>query len=273
MPVKGIHRYIRLFEHVVNPMEYVLHKKNRTKRALHFTTKPHAISFDVPESLYQVFKEIFMEDVYEINELVSLLPTQPVVIDIGANAGFFDIQLLSKLNTAKIFAFEPMPANVSMLHETMNRNAWMKNNMELIQAAVTGKNQDLLELYAEPAENNQVVASVFSGFNPNNTVKIKVPCISLTDIILNNQMDTVDLLKMDCEGSEYDILYHTPPELLMRINRMTLEVHDLDKEKNNIAGVNHFLQSLGYQTSYQPINSFCYAMTAVRRTSNTENEK
>ena len=35
------------------------------------------------------FKEIFMEDFYEADKLMKKLPPNPLVIDVGANAGFF----------------------------------------------------------------------------------------------------------------------------------------------------------------------------------------
>ncbi|MDB5241274.1 MAG: FkbM family methyltransferase [Spirosoma sp.] len=205
-----------------------------------------------------------MADVYEIDTLVKTLPTAPVVIDVGANAGFFDIQLLSKIDHATIYAYEPMPANVRMLQYTLHQNPRLQQSVRLFQMAVTGQPLDELNLFAEAEENNQVVASIFAGFNENNTQKITVPCITLTDIIEQNDLQSVDLLKLDCEGSEYDIIYNTPPELVKRIRKMVIEVHDLDKDRNNIGAFNAYVQSLGYSTTHEPINAFCHAMEAVR---------
>lgn len=265
MAVEGISRYFRLWKHVSNPGEYIMHKADRHRRDLVFTTKPFPIQFSVPESLYLIFKEIFMTDVYEMDDLVSQLPAEPVVIDVGANAGFFDIQLLSKINRATIFAYEPVPANVQMFQLTIDKNPTLKPSVQLFQMAVTGQPKDTLELFAEAEEKSQVVASAFSDFHKNNTRKIIVPCITLTDILLKNDLQTVDLLKLDCEGSEYDIMYHTAPELIRRIHKLVIEVHDLDKDQNNIGAFNQYVQSLGYNTTYLPINSFCYALEAVRQ--------
>ena len=205
-----------------------------------------------------------MADVYEIDALVKMLPARPVVIDIGANAGFFDIQLLSKIDRATIYAYEPMPANVQTLRHTLQQNPRLERSVRLFQMAVTGLPLDHLDLFAEAEENNQVVASMFAGFNENNTRTITVPCITLTDIIRTNDLTSIDLLKMDCEGSEYDIIYHTAPELLRRIGRMVVEVHDVDKDRNNIDAINVYIESLGYTTTHAPINSFCHALEAVR---------
>ncbi|MFD2572893.1 FkbM family methyltransferase [Spirosoma soli] len=240
-------------------------KGERRTRNLSFTTKPLPVRFQVSDSLYQVFKEIFMADVYEIDALALQLPAQPVVIDVGANAGFFDIQLLSKIEKATIYAYEPMPANVKTLQHTLDQNPRLQQNIKLFQMAVTGLPLDKLDLFAEAEENSQVVASRFAEFNENNTHKLTVSCVTLTDIIQKNDLQSIDLLKLDCEGSEYDIIYNTAPELIKRIRKMVIEVHDLDKEQNNINVFNQYVQSLGYTTTHEPINSFCHAMEAIRQ--------
>ncbi len=262
MPVKGFSRYIRLFRHIQNPFEYIFNKSNIKTRPLVFITKPNAIKFIVPLSIYQVFKEIFMADVYEIENLVVSIPKNPIVIDIGANAGLFDFLLLSKLNEATIYAYEPMPANIRLLNETINANPAIKNNILNWQMAVTGKEQDELEIFSEDTVDNQVVASIFKGFSPNNTKSIKVTCITLSQIIQQHNLHTIDVLKMDCEGSEYDIIYNTDPSIIRQIKKMVIEVHDVDNEKNNIQYFSNYLKNLGYKIKYEPINSFCYAFEA-----------
>ena len=67
-----------------------------------FVTRPNPVKFDVPESLYQVFKEIFMEDFYNVDKLIQKLPPNPLVIDVGANAGFFNVLLFSKIKNAGV---------------------------------------------------------------------------------------------------------------------------------------------------------------------------
>lgn len=265
MPVKGTGRYFKLLQNIQNPGEYIFHKGKRKERALEFVTKPNAIRFHVPESLYQVFKEIFMEDVYDINRLVQRLPQNPVVIDIGANAGFFDILLLSKIRACKILAYEPLVSNTRFLEEVMEQHPFMKEHIYLYQKAVTGTEKECIELFMEDTDDNQVVASVFDGFNKENLKKTSLPAISLTKIITENNLQQIDLLKMDCEGSEYDIIRNTSPDLLMRAAFMSIEVHNVDDGENNFASLKNYLEALGYSLTYAPINNFCYAVEAVKK--------
>ena len=115
MSVKGFDRYKQLFKNISNWQEYAFNKGQRKKRSLKFVTRPHPIKFEVPDSLYQVFKEIFMEDFYEADKLMAKLPENPLIIDIGANAGFFNVLLFSKIKSARVFASitgKPNPSEI-----------------------------------------------------------------------------------------------------------------------------------------------------------------
>src|SRR6267142_590404 len=239
MPTEGYKRYFNLFKNIKNPGVYLRNKLAHSQTPLSFVTRPNAIKINVPASLFLVFKEIFMSDVYDIDDLLKQLPDNPTVVDIGANAGYFDLILLSKIDKARIYAYEPMPANIALFRDTIEKNN-LGNHIALLPMAVTGATQSHLDLFAEDARNNTVVASVFAGFNDSNTQKISVPCISLTQIIEGNNLKNIDVLKIDCEGSEFDIIYNTPAELIKRAALIAVEVHDMDKDRNNIVYFNNY---------------------------------
>ena len=52
-----------------------------------------------------------------------------------------------------------------------------------------------------------------------------VPTVTLTEFLDRNGLDTVDLLKMDIEGSEHEVLLTTKGEVLRRIRRLDVEYH------------------------------------------------
>ena len=263
MPVKGFARYARLFKNISNWEEYVFHKDERKKRPLKFITRPYAVKFEVPESLYQVFKEIFMEDFYEADKLMRHLPSNPAVIDVGANAGFFNVLLFSKIKGARVLAYEPLPSNVELFKKTINENESLKN-IRLSQVAITGSPKDSIDLFTEDTKDNTVVSSVFATFNKLNQKKISVPAQSLTSIIEQNNFEKIDLLKLDCEGSEYDIIYNTEPAVLKRVNMMVIEVHQIDEDNYNLNSLDQYLRSLGYRTRSMPVQEGSYYMEAKK---------
>jgi hypothetical protein len=119
-------------------------------------------------------------------------------------------------------------------------------------------------IFIEDTNDNQVVASIFKGFNANNRKKISFPAVSLCVIMDGIENNNIDLLKMDCEGSEYDIIYNTPVKTIQRIQTMLIEVHDID-EKNNVVSFDKYLNEIGYVTEHVPINDFCHALEAYKK--------
>jgi FkbM family methyltransferase len=264
MPIQGYKRYFKLFQNIQNPTVYLFNKIKPSEKALSLITKPNAIKFQVSKNLLLIFKEIFMSDVYGIEQLCKELPENSTVLDIGMNVGFFDILLLSKITVFKIYAYEPVPLNVATFQKTINNNKLLLKNIVLHQMAVTGKHQDRLDLYLEDVNKNSVDASVLSNFDVSHAHKISVPCITFSDIIFQNNLKQIDFLKLDCEGSEFDIIYNTDQALIRQINKMIIEVHNLDNNTNNISFMNNYIQSIGYTTKYVRINHRCHVLTAVK---------
>lgn len=266
MPVTGLKRYLKLFENFKNPGEYLWDKLTGKKKAeLFMVTKPNEISFRVPKPLHLVFKEIFLGDVYDINQLVQELPPNPTIIDIGANGGYFNVILLSKIERANVYAYEPIPRNVAYLRQLMRDNPVMESCIHLNEAAVIGGDAKSIELFMEATDNNQVVASVIDGFNEHNTKKIEVASINLATIIANNQLTNVDLLKIDCEGAEYDIIYQTDPAIFSKIRMAIIETHDINEQQYNFRALKNYIERLGFTISSSVINDTCHVLKCVNQ--------
>ena len=84
--------------------------------------------------------------------------------------------------------------------------------------------------------------------------QIKVTCLTLGQVMDENGINKCDLLKMDCEGAEYDILYNCPPEYLQRIDQIAMEVHRGEKATQNIAALEAFFRQQGFFTRRRPVS-------------------
>lgn len=259
-----IKKYRNLFRNILNSKEYLLHKSKYQTRNLHFITKPERIKFEVPGNLYIVFKEIFMQDFYHIQKLLDLLPSNATIIDIGANAGFFPVLLLSKRKDLTVYAYEPLPSNIQWIERLIRNNPHIKNNLKLFQLAVGAEAAGTLELFLENTEAETSIASIHRSFNAVNTSSIRIPSTNLSSIIEQNKLEHVDFLKLDCEGSEYDILYNSPDEVLKKISCMGIETHELPGEKNNHIALQKFLESKGYRIESEIAGNGCYYLFALR---------
>ena len=90
-----MYRYYRLFKNLSNGWLYFLVKLGLTANdSLVFKTRNH-IEIEVPRRLMHEFKEIFMDECY-LNGLQYPIPKAPIIIDVGANAGFFSLFAASR---------------------------------------------------------------------------------------------------------------------------------------------------------------------------------
>jgi hypothetical protein len=56
-------------------------------------------------------------------------------------------------------------------------------------------------------------------------VATRVEAVTLAQVFEENRVDACDLLKLDCEGGEYEILDSLPTDLWPRIRRIRMEFH------------------------------------------------
>ncbi len=261
MTDSSLGRYWNLVRNIRNWPTYFAHKRSSTFFPARFTTHGTPLIFDVPtRELYLVFKEIFLTDFYSIANWASRLPKNPLIVDVGANAGYFGILLLSKRTDATVYAYEAIERNFELFKKNIDFNPVIGKSVKLFHRAVTGTPVDSIILYKEADSDNSVTASIFQDFETHNSTPVSVKAISLAQILEENKLDHIDFLKLDCEGSEYPIVYDSPPAIWKKIKSVFLEVHNLDKDKRNFEVMNQFLQSVGYTTSFQLAKNGCYAL-------------
>ena len=84
---------------------------------------------------------------------------------------------------------------------------------------------------------------------------VDVPTLNLQEIFKKNKLKKIDFLKMDCEGSEYEILYGLPKRYLKKIGKISFEYHNLDKSNKNFFKLKEFLEKNGFIVSNPIIDS------------------
>ena len=206
----------------------------------------------MPKETLRVFKEFFMTDGYSIELLKSHLQKNAVVIDIGANIGMFPIRLLLDQPDIQFYSYEPFPNNFTILQQNVSSSPFTNKRICIFNSAVLGKKQDNLKIYFNKKQPYTDTSSVIPGFENNND-SVEIPCTTLKEIYAVHRLIQIDLLKLDCEGSEFSILYDSPVELINAIPFIVVETHDLDNGRNNINGVKYFLESLGYTLKTKPV--------------------
>lgn len=114
-----------------------------------------------------------------------------VVYDIGAHAGYYTL-LASLLvgSGGRVFAFEPLPANLVYLKDHLRLNH--VNNVTVIEAAVSDQ--------GGKAFFEEALSSSMGHLSPHG--KIQVETVALDESLAKGELPAPDYIKMDIEGAE-----------------------------------------------------------------------
>lgn len=150
-----------------------------------------------------VINEAAFLDPYLSTGFVSL-ERRSVVVDIGANVGDFAIRAARLCPDGRVIAVEPVRSAGEMIAEHAHLNA--VSNVKWICAAVGVPDTRFSNPYAGEGEQQDC------------------PTITLARLLSDEGLERVDLLKLDCEGAEWDIL-PASEEVLPGIRQICMEFH------------------------------------------------
>lgn len=177
--------------------------------------------FEVREGSWSdqvVIREIFCENVYEVAD--GDLQDTAVVVDVGANIGAFGAfchSLLSgenaKGNSLKVYAYEPEPHNYALLTENIKLNKLQ----DVVKAVQRGVSDKAAQMFITNEEGGSHVAT------EGDDSMAKISVITLDQVWAQNELEFVDILKVDVEGHEGQIILGARKELLMLIRYIVIE--------------------------------------------------
>ncbi len=183
---------------------------------------------------------VWMINEYEIEDFE--INANDTVIDIGAHIGLFSLLVSQLCKTGKILSFEPISENFDLLVSNLKLNH--VNNVLPFNLAVS-KNLGRLELFLN---NDQSAHSIFSK----NLKSISVESTSLQKIFDENKISSCKLLKLDCEGAEYEIIDSLPPECFDKIQNMAIEYHLADTKPELVKNLIAKIKNAGFKIKTRP---------------------
>lgn len=206
------------------------------KQSLHFSVRGAMDIWSV--------KETFLDRFYERFGVV--IGSGWTIIDIGGGIGDFTIFAARAARDNRVFAFEPTPESFQLLEANLARNK-VSNARGYAQAIWSG--EGTLWIDTSVGEPGQYVSHE-STKAESQGASVAVSSLSLAQAFDQLEIDRCDLLKMDCEGAEYPILYHAPKEIFTKIDRIVMEYHD--NAQGNHAQLAAYLQQQGYEVLITP---------------------
>jgi len=166
------------------------------------------------------------------------------VVDVGASNG--DSAIFFALNGAeRVVALEPDPDSFALAEENVRING-LEGRIRLISAALAAEDGEAEFLVPEGSPNAAALSptpllSRIVGFG--RSTRVRVRTMSLGTLMRELGLDNASLLKMDCEGCEYEVLRSASSDLLARFRGIVLEYHDGPQDLPGI------LKSAGFSVS------------------------
>lgn len=149
---------------------------------------------------------------FEYSEIFEkLLKKVECFFDIGANLGYYSL-LAAKANPdIKIYAFEPATGPKHYLGENVLLNN-MGHNIITVDFALSSRS-NAIEFYEVKSTKYNYLEKNLSGEHnagtkkeTRNFIKTTVQAISLSNFIKDKNIQSIDLIKIDTEGTEVEIL-------------------------------------------------------------------
>jgi FkbM family methyltransferase len=183
-----------------------------------------------------------------------------IVMDIGAGVGDFAVSMAWRHPRRTIAAFEPFEESFRLLQENLRRNGIV--NVKAFPFAVGARSGPmLLQTTTGVAVKHSTASTDIAGA----ASTLKVEGITLENAFRKAGIARCDLLKVDCEGGEYDIFLHTTSETMRRIERISMEYHDGATLHSHEELVDFFRQN-GYTVDLRanPVHRHIGFLTAIR---------
>lgn len=187
-------------------------------------------------SLRTTYRQIFVEGIYQVDGL----GTAPTIIDCGGNVGLSVIAFKQRYRQARILTFEADPAHAAILAQ--NVKALGLKDVTVEAKAVGAVNGEVV-FQPDGAVSGHVVASNGATLPAN---AVSIPATRLSDWIDG----PVDLLKLDIEGSEYDVIADLSQSgRLAQVKTLICEVHGNPSTQQRFATLWEQLTAAGFRLS------------------------
>jgi FkbM family methyltransferase len=199
--------------------------------------------------------EIFLDEDY------GTVPDDSIVLDLGAHMGVFSVYATTTARNVVVYAYEPFAEFYKVLKENVRLNG-RDEAVHCFNAAVASE-AGSRDLYLKSG--TFFFPTLLDKTNSDHEAPVAVRCTTLLEIMESNHLERVDLLKMDCEGAEYEILYTTPPSYLERIAEIRMEYHNLDSDERHVDGLKRFFTRSGFVvTQLRPVSGTNGTLWATR---------
>lgn len=216
-------------------------KINGRRRELKFHDK------DSRAFVYE-FSEICIHDCYRLQQLKEKLPQVRSIVDIGANQGIFLVAARQKFADAAIYAYEPNPhifGNLSFNAANLDASVYMEAATREDCAMELSFGESDLHTTARASLQGKTRGTAFRK-------------------IVELAGGQIDILKMDCEGGEWDLFEDTAS--WQHVRSLAMEYHLWARPGSTDRDIKDILDRLGFGIIHDdPLSEQFGLITAIKK--------
>ena len=165
--------------------------------------------------------EILLQSKYKSEYFFPDAIKPKVIFDIGGNIGITSIYLASIFPHAKIYTFEPLPANFEILKKNIDNY----ENIEAFNFGLGSQYSNFKVYLSNDSENFSGISFYPDPIGNNSDPYISCEVQSINEVVEKLKIDCIDLIKIDTEGAEYDILTSLKEKIIRGTSWITGELH------------------------------------------------
>jgi FkbM family methyltransferase len=216
-----------------------------------------------------MYREIFEGHAYAHHGIT--LDDGACVFDVGANIGMFTLYAAAMCRRPRVYAFEPIPAAAECLRlnaeihgvdarvfpcglasQPGRQKLVYYPNVSILSGRLAGggDEEEAVRAFLRSEQGRKETAGLSEAEVDEllrqrmTTEEIDCAFRTLSQVIREERIERIDLLKVDVEKSELDVLLGLEPDDWPKIGQIVAEVHDLEGQLQRVVGL---LESHGFR--------------------------
>ncbi|MHB8595760.1 MAG: amino acid adenylation domain-containing protein [Ktedonobacteraceae bacterium] len=257
-------------------VQRLLHLKRQgllTERSFFEMPNGMIVNYLNKNELDYLYKDIFEAEAYLKHGIT--VNDGDTIFDVGANIGLFSLFIGQKRQNVHIYAFEPLPPLAQILrvnaslydcdlnvfehglsNESKMEDFYYYPHLSLMSGRFTDQT-DEKEVVKHYLLNGQQIEATEDEFQSNLDdllnerlirQRFSCPVRRLSEVMREQQIEHIDLLKIDVEKSELDVLAGIEGEDWQKIQQLVIEIHDIERRLEQVI---RLLQTHGYQIVFE----------------------
>jgi FkbM family methyltransferase len=195
------------------------------------------------------FKSFLKDNPHEAGEvefLKSVVQEGMYVIDVGANIGITSVAIAKRIRrVGRLPSFEPVPEYFDILRDNVSSNRL--RNVKAYERAVTDR-VGRVPFYEKESSSGIVFEE--------GAKQLEVSTTSIDRFLHDEKIERIDLINMDCEGSELLVLKGAKETLRKNKVKVFCEIHHdfLKQLGQSVGDIVQYLQGLEFQVESVSLN-------------------